>query len=61
MFNNEKLFTIVMDYAPWGVLLNKVAKQYEEDSKNEVTTKLRFYQISHSIANLHGRNIVTET
>ena len=34
-----------------------IAQEYVEDSKNEVTTKLRFYQISHSIVHLHAGNI----
>ena len=57
VFDEKKLLAIVMEFAPGGELFDKVVEEYEEETLNEKTAKLRFYQISHAVAHLHRGNI----
>merc|ERR1719233_554645 len=58
VFDEPTVFAIVMEYAPGGELFDQVVKESEKDTVlNEMTAKLRFYQICHTIAHLHQRNV----
>ena len=55
--DDEKLFVIVMEYAAGGELFDQVIKDYESNTLTEIVAKFRFYQICHTIAYLHGKNV----
>ena len=58
VFDELVFFAIVMEYAPGGELFDDVVRESERDSRmNEVTAKLGFYQICHTIAHLHEGNV----
>ena len=58
VFDEPVVFAIVMECAPGGELFDQVVKESEKDTvMNEMVAKLRFYQICHTIAHLHQRNV----
>ena len=54
---DDKSFVIVMEYAAGGELFDQVLLEYEAGTLTEGVAKLRFYQISHTIAYLHDKNV----
>ena len=51
VFDEPEVFAIVMENAPGGELFDQVIKESEKNTvMNEITVKLIFYQICHTIA-----------
>jgi len=54
---DDKSFVIVMEFAAGGELFDQVLLEQEAGTLTEGLAKMRFYQISHTIAYLHSKNV----
>jgi serine/threonine protein kinase len=51
------MFVIVMEYAAGGELFDQVVADHDAKILSEEAAKLQFFQISHTIAYLHSKNV----
>merc|ERR1719508_457607 len=57
MVEDENKMVIVMEYAAGGELFDQVVADHDANKLREETAKHQFYQISHTIAYLHSKNV----
>ena len=54
---DETMFVIGMEYAAGGELFDQVVADHDAYILSEETAKLQFFQVSHTIAYLHSKNV----